>query len=106
MKDMGIVVSKLQLLNKWKSLKKKYKEVNDENSKTGNSAQTWKHFERFSEVYGCKASTRVAVSFDTGRKTKLAVSLAETPTCSPSSPFKKPDIKVKSKKRKKMKQQN
>lgn len=106
MKDMGIVVSKLQLLNKWRSLKKKYKEVNDENSKTGNNAQTWKHFERFSEVYGCKASTRVAVSFDTGRKTKLAVShdnsspQAETPTCSPSSPFKKPDIKVKSKKRK------
>lgn len=89
-----------------KSLKKKYKEVNDENSKTGNSAQTWKHFERFSEVYGCKASTRVAVSFDTGRKTKLAVShdnsspQVETPTCSLSSPFKKPDIKVKSKKRK------
>lgn len=45
MKDMGIVVSKLQLLNKWKSLKKKYKEVNDENSKTGNKAQTWKFFE-------------------------------------------------------------
>lgn len=79
-----------------------YKEVNDEYC---NSAHTWKYFERFGEVYGSKASTRVAVLFDTGRKTKLAVSRddsspqAETPTCSPSSPFKIPD-KIKSKKRK------
>lgn len=28
---------------------------------------TWKYLEQFSEVYGNKASTKVAVSFDTGR---------------------------------------
>lgn len=71
MKEMGIEVSILQILYKWKSLKKKLKDVNDENRKTGNSAQTWKYFKRFGEVYRSKVSTRVAVSFDTGRKTKL-----------------------------------
>ena len=35
MKKNGIHVTKLQLINKWKALKKKYKEFNDENNKTG-----------------------------------------------------------------------
>lgn len=48
--------------------------MNDENSKTGNSTHTWKYFEVFSQVYGSKASTKVAVSFDTGRKEKLTIS--------------------------------
>lgn len=67
MKKNGIHVSKTQLINKWKALKKKYKEINDENNKTGNKKYSWKYLEQFSEVYGNKASTKVAVSFDTGR---------------------------------------
>lgn len=35
MNKNGIHVSKTQLMNEWKALKKKYKEINDENNKTG-----------------------------------------------------------------------
>lgn len=76
MKKNGIHVTKLQLINKWKALKKKYKEINDENNKTGNKKHSWKYLEQFSEVYGNKASTKVAVSFDTGRcKDKLKIDM-------------------------------
>jgi hypothetical protein len=64
MKIWGVYVSKAQLINKWKALKKKYKEINDENNKTGNK-NSWKYLEQFGEVYRSKASTKVAVSFDT-----------------------------------------
>lgn len=36
MKKNCINVSKTQLINQWKALKKKYKEINDENEKTSN----------------------------------------------------------------------
>ena len=72
----GIHVTKLQLINKWKALKKKYKEINDENNKTGNKKHSWKYLEQFSEVHGNRASTKVAVSFDTGRfKDKLKIDM-------------------------------
>ena len=72
----GIHVTKLQLINKWKALKKKYKEINDENNKTRNKKHSWKYLEQFSEVYGNRASTKVAVSFDTGRcKDKLKIDM-------------------------------
>lgn len=51
-------------------MKKKYKEINDENlkkKKKGNKKYSWKYLEQFSEVFGNKASTKVAVSFGTGR---------------------------------------
>lgn len=51
----------------WKSLKKKYKEINDHNSKTGADRMDWKHKEAFDGAYGNKASTKLSVSFDTGR---------------------------------------
>ncbi|XP_048745245.2 uncharacterized protein LOC125658123 [Ostrea edulis] len=75
MKKNGIHVSKTQLINKWKALKKKYKEVNDENNKTGNQKHSWKYFDQFSEVYGNKASTNVSVSFDTGRRDKMKINI-------------------------------
>ena len=57
-------------------MKKKYKEINEENNKTGNKKHSWKYLEQFSEVYGNKASTKVAVSFDTGRcKDKLKIDM-------------------------------
>ena len=57
-------------------IEKKYKEINDANNKTGNKKHSWKYLEQFSEVYGNKASTKVAVSFDTGRfKDKLKIDM-------------------------------
>ncbi|XP_062587937.1 uncharacterized protein LOC134249618 [Saccostrea cucullata] len=77
MKKNNIQVSKTQLINKWKALKKKYKEINDENNKTGNKKHSWKYLDQFSEVYGNKASTKVAISFDTGRpREKLKIDRA------------------------------
>lgn len=63
----GIHVTKKQLINKFEGIEKKYKEINDENNKTGNKKYSWKYLEQFSEVYGNKASSKVALSFDTGR---------------------------------------
>jgi hypothetical protein len=48
-------------------LKKKYKDINDENNRAGNKKNLWKYLEQFGEVYGSKTSTKVVVSFDTGR---------------------------------------
>ena len=37
----------------------------DSNSKTGNESVSWKHYEKFNDLFGNKASTRVEASFDT-----------------------------------------
>lgn len=63
----GLKLTKQQIINKWKSLKKKYKEINDHNSKTGADRMDWKHKDVFDGAYGNKASTKLSVSFDTGR---------------------------------------
>ncbi|XP_061173503.1 uncharacterized protein LOC133182664 [Saccostrea echinata] len=63
----GMKLTKQQIINKWKSLKKKYKEINDHNSKTGTDRMDWKHKEAFDRAYGNKASTKLSASFDTGR---------------------------------------
>jgi hypothetical protein len=63
----GLRLTKQQIINKWKNLKKKYKEINDHNAKTGADRVDWKHKEAFDSAYGNKASTRLSVSFDTGR---------------------------------------
>ena len=44
---------------------KRYKEVIDSNSKTGNESISWKHYDKFNDLFGNKASTRVEASFDT-----------------------------------------
>jgi hypothetical protein len=53
-------------MNKWKNMKKKYKELIDNEAKTGSSPATWKHLETFNIAYGHKSSTRPAVVLDTG----------------------------------------
>lgn len=63
----GLKLTKQQIINKWKSLKKKYKEIIDHNSKTGADRMDWKHKDVFDGAYGNKASTKLSVSFDTGR---------------------------------------
>ena len=60
-------LTKQQIVNKWKSLKKNFKEVNDHNSKTGADRIDWRHKEAVDEDYGNKASTRVSVSSDKDR---------------------------------------
>jgi hypothetical protein len=44
---------------------KRYKEVIDSNSKTGNESISWKHYDKFNDLFGNKASTRVEASFVT-----------------------------------------
>jgi hypothetical protein len=67
----NVNVSKVQVINKWKTLKKKYREVIDDNSKTGNQRTNWKYFEVFNEAYGNKTGTQAALTFDSERDEKL-----------------------------------
>lgn len=64
LQEYGVKVSKHQARNKFKSLKKKYREIVDENGKTGNSTHKWKYFELFQAAYGHKSSTTPALTFD------------------------------------------
>ena len=50
--------------NKWKSLKRSYKEAVDENNKTGNGKKTSPLYEEFSQIYGTKESTRPSFSVE------------------------------------------
>ena len=74
MKEKGVSVSRQQVINKWKNLKKKFKEIVDSNNKTGNNPTKWKHFQRFNQLFGNKASTNLAVIIDTSNKDKTIVS--------------------------------
>lgn len=74
MKEEGVSVSRQQVINKWKNLKKKFKEIVDSNNKTGNNPTKWKHFQRLSQLFGNKASTNPAVIIDTSNKDKTIVS--------------------------------
>lgn len=60
-------LTKQQIVNEWKSLKKYFKVVNDHSSKTGADHIDWRHKVALDEDYGNKASTRVSVSSDKDR---------------------------------------
>lgn len=64
----GVKVTKAQVMNKWKNMKKKYREVLDANNKTGNSPTTWKYLEDFNRIFGHKASSTAVCTFDSSRK--------------------------------------
>ncbi|CAC5390386.1 unnamed protein product [Mytilus coruscus] len=66
MEKQGVKISVAQIINKWKNMKKRYKEVIDANNKTGNNAVSWKHHDNFNELYGNKASTKLQASYDSG----------------------------------------
>ncbi|XP_071120924.1 uncharacterized protein [Mytilus edulis] len=66
MEKQGVKISVAQIINKWKNMKKRYKEVIDANNKTGNNAVSWKHYDKFNELYGNKASTKLQASYDSG----------------------------------------
>ena len=70
---MNIKVTKLQVFNKWVNLKKKYREILDHNNKTGADKQTWKHLDTFDVLFGHKAGTKAAVTYDSSRKGKRLV---------------------------------
>ncbi|XP_033729732.1 trihelix transcription factor GTL1-like [Pecten maximus] len=76
MKKNGINVTKIQIMNKWKNLKKKYKEILDSNSKTGNSPASWKYFEVFNQAYGNKASTQPVILIDSSKETPFVMKKA------------------------------
>ena len=66
-------VTKAQIINKWKTMKKKYKEVVDQNGKTCNSKTTWKYYELFNSAYGNKAGTQAKITYDSERKEKIKI---------------------------------
>uniref|UniRef100_A0A8W8I085 Myb-like domain-containing protein n=1 Tax=Magallana gigas TaxID=29159 RepID=A0A8W8I085_MAGGI len=66
MNSAGIKVTKQQIMNKWRNLKRKYKETIDLNKKTGNEKHEFKYQNEFDNLFGHKASTKAAVSFDSG----------------------------------------
>ncbi|XP_061186801.1 LOW QUALITY PROTEIN: uncharacterized protein LOC133194919 [Saccostrea echinata] len=62
----GIKVSKLQILNKYRNIKRKYKETIDLNKQTGNEKHEFKYQREFDNLFDHKASTKATVSFDSG----------------------------------------
>lgn len=84
MNSAGIKVTKQQIMNKWRNLKRKYKETIDLNKKTGNEKHEFKYQNEFDNLFGHKASTKAAVSFDSGvnaeeRKKKREIDKKATP---------------------------
>ena len=71
MNEKDINATKLQVINKWKNMKKKYKDVKDNNLKTGSNPISWKHLGAFDEIFGHKESTRLSVIIDSGKEKKL-----------------------------------
>ncbi|KAH3864016.1 hypothetical protein DPMN_027028 [Dreissena polymorpha] len=68
MNENNVKVTKLQVMNKWKNMRRKYKEVKDNTLKTGSQPINWKHLDAFDELFGHKQSTRPTVTIDS-RKT-------------------------------------
>lgn len=66
MNSAGIKVTKQQITIKWRNLKRKYKETIDLNKKTGNEKHGFKYQNEFDNFFWHKASTKAAVSFDSG----------------------------------------
>lgn len=55
----------------------------DSNSKTGNESVSWKHYDKFNDLFGNKASTRVEASFDTTGGSQIKEN--QQSTCSSST---------------------
>ena len=55
----------------------------DSNSKTGNESVSWKHYDKFNDLFGSKASTRVEASFDTTGGSQIKEN--QQSTCSSST---------------------
>lgn len=51
-KAADVVVSREQCMRKWLKLEAKYKEVEDNNTRTGRANQTWKFHEQIAEYIG------------------------------------------------------
>ena len=62
---------------------KRYKEVIDSNSKPGNESVSWKHYDKFNDLFGSKASTGVEASFDTTGGSQIKEN--QQSTCSSST---------------------
>ncbi|CAC5357657.1 unnamed protein product [Mytilus coruscus] len=73
MNAQKVNVTKAQIINKWKTMKKKYKEVIDQNGKTGNSKTSWKYYDIFNNTYGNKAGTQASITYDSEGKQKLRI---------------------------------
>ena len=63
MRDTGVVADEGQCCNKWKSLKRSYKEVRDHNNKSGNDRKTHPFQKELDEVWLAKPNiTPVAIA--------------------------------------------
>ena len=61
-----LVATGEQCLRKWKKLKTKHKEIENNNKQTGRARKTWKFQKEMEECIGGNASVRPVVTFDTG----------------------------------------
>lgn len=64
MKEKGVDLSTVKINNKWNALNKRYKEVKDNNRKTGTERKDCKYEECFDELLGEKASTNPIYTID------------------------------------------
>lgn len=78
--EQGHTITEKQCSNKWKGLKRDYKSVIDNNSKTGSDKKSCKFYEEFNQLFGNKASTRPSFTLDTS-----SCSRSVSPECSASN---------------------
>ncbi|KAJ8270535.1 hypothetical protein GJAV_G00116050 [Gymnothorax javanicus] len=70
--EHGYSVSGENCANKWKLLKRSYKDVVDHNSCTGNDPKTCAFFDTFNDLYGNKPSTRPQFTLDSSTSTNCS----------------------------------
>jgi hypothetical protein len=83
--ENNIYVTIKQAQDKWKNLKKKYKEVEDNNNRSGRSKQTCKYQDTFNNLYGTRPSTRPLCVIDTDKAGPSNVDANPTDTKPPPS---------------------
>ncbi|XP_021340226.1 uncharacterized protein LOC110441422 isoform X3 [Mizuhopecten yessoensis] len=78
MNKKGYKYTPTQCENKFKSLKREYRNTVDHNSKSGNDKKSCPFFSEFQELYGMNASTRPSVAISSSRGMTMEGNSTET----------------------------
>lgn len=71
MQESKFTITATQIANKWNQLKRRYKEVKDNNRLTGRERKDFKYESQFDELYGEKASTNPIFLLDSFQTKKI-----------------------------------
>lgn len=80
MTEKGYSYSGIQCSNKWKTVKREYKNTVDHNNKSGNDKKSCKFYEELNDLYGTKPSTTPSYTMESTQS-----SVPDSPTPGTSS---------------------